>query len=49
MEVHALKIAISDVVPSLSGGGVYYFWRLKSIDSTGNRSSFSAIKKFKLN
>lgn len=49
MEIHALKIAISDVVPSLSGGGVYYFWRLKSIDSTGNRSSFSATKKFKLN
>lgn len=49
MEIHALKIAISDVVPSLSGGGVYYFWRLKSIDSTGNRSVLSVPKKFKLN
>ncbi|MBA4241923.1 MAG: hypothetical protein C0448_14450 [Sphingobacteriaceae bacterium] len=38
---------ISNVSPALSNNN-FYFWRLKSIDSAGNRSSFSSIRKFKL-
>lgn len=42
------KIKINTLSPSLPVSSSYYWWRVKSVDSVGNRSGFSNQLKFKL-
>lgn len=47
ISVSAKLIQINSISPGLSTNN-FYFWRLKSIDSAGNISNYSNIRKFKL-
>ncbi|HWY11618.1 MAG TPA: hypothetical protein VN026_09850 [Bacteroidia bacterium] len=46
--VYATKIKISSLSPVIPVSASYYWWRVKSIDSVGNKSGFSNQLKFKL-
>ncbi|MGZ3883525.1 MAG: hypothetical protein ACXVPQ_05040 [Bacteroidia bacterium] len=48
-QVYSTQLKIQNLVPSISPVSTYYWWRVKSIDSVGNRSGFSNSLKFKLN
>lgn len=48
-QVYDTKYKIANFSPSLSPVSTYYWWRVKSVDSVGNRSGFSNSFKFRLN
>jgi predicted secreted protein len=45
---YSTKFKINNLNPSIPVSGSYYWWRVKSIDSVGNRSGYSNQLKFKL-
>lgn len=47
-KVYATQIKINALNPLIPPASAYYWWRVKSIDSVGNKSGFSNQLKFKL-
>lgn len=46
--VYATKLKINALSPNIPASSGYYWWRVKSIDSVGNKSGYSNQLKFKL-
>lgn len=42
------KVQLSDLQLNPNAPGIFYWWRIRSFDAVGNRSSFSGKLKFKL-
>lgn len=47
-KVYTTKIKINALSPTIPVSSTYYWWRVKSIDSVGNKSGYSNQLKFKL-
>lgn len=47
-KVYSTKIKINALSPTIPVSASYYWWRVKSVDSVGNRSGYSNQLKFKL-
>lgn len=48
-KVAGTKLKLADMNPTLSPSSSYYWWRIISIDSVGNKSNASLPRKFKIN
>jgi len=47
-KVYTTSIKINALSPTIPVSSTYYWWRLKSVDSVGNKSGYSTQLKFKL-
>lgn len=47
-KIYATSVKINTLSPGIPVSSSYYWWRLKSIDSVGNKSGYSTQLKFKL-
>jgi hypothetical protein len=48
MKIYSTKIKINALSPVIPVSSTYYWWRVKSVDSVGNKSGYSNQLKFKL-